>query len=123
MHGRRVPKDVWRDSAGGGALVRKPRGMPPDEFVDAESRERLAPRGTEDRSLRHGRFTRKQSQQTGRLIPKGARAPLVALPMQPGSRATIEIDVFDAEVGRFLHSRAGVVQKEEERAISHGVSP
>jgi hypothetical protein len=53
LSGKRV---VGPDPAGGRALVLKTRGMTPDELVDAEPRERLAHRGTEDRSLRRRRF-------------------------------------------------------------------
>ena len=56
------------------------------------------------------------------LRPERADPPFVALAVQAHPRLRPQVEMLDAQVGDLLHAGAGVVEQEEEGAITQGVS-
>jgi len=52
------------------------------------------------------------------LIPQRTVAPLVSFPAQPHMGRTLKRKLRSSQVGDLLHSGAGVVKEQEQRAIA-----
>jgi hypothetical protein len=55
------------------------------------------------------------------LRPEGTRPPLVAFPVQPDAERD-EVEIADTEIGDFLDTCSGVVEKQQQEAIARHVT-
>jgi hypothetical protein len=90
-----------------------------DDFVNAESRQRLSlPRHEQGGGLISTHIGCELLQQISGFRPERTTSPFVALPVKAHAQWPIEINIFDSQVGHFLRSRAGVVKHHEESPIA-----
>jgi hypothetical protein len=61
-------------------------------------------------------------QEFGRLLPEWTDAPFIAFSVQAYPRLRPEFQVFDLEIRQFLHPAAGVVQHQQECAVTKGAA-
>ena len=102
---------------GGAALA----GMPAHDFVDPEAGERSTRARDENRGLRPIAHRRHEfTEQRRALLPQRADTPFVAFPMQVDTRFRTEVEIADTQLGDLLHPSAGVVEKQQQRAIAQG---
>ena len=87
------------------------------DSVDAHARERSLPEGREDWCTRGRAAVEERAEEPNCLAPEGAGPPLVPFAVQPDA-GSLEIKVADAQVCGLLGSCTGVVEEEDEGAIS-----
>ncbi len=125
VDGRRVAEDM-RAGPTARALIIEVPGVAADDLVEAEASQRVTSRGSEHRCLgpvRRVRRVEELGQERCGLAPQGARAPLVALSMEPDQGSLAELEVPHPQVSALLHPGPGVVQEQEQGTVSEGESP
>ena len=100
---RGVAENMWRDAPAplirsGGRQV---GGVPPDDFVNAETRQRLSlPRHEQGGGLISTHIGCELLQQISSFRPERTTSPLIALPVKAYAQWPVEINIFDSQVGR-----------------------
>src|SRR6266540_7115824 len=122
---RGVAEDVRARPASRAAIIEVP-GVAADDLVDAEASKRVTGRRSEHRRLgplRRVRRVKQLGQERCGLAPQRAGAPLVALSVETDESRLAELKVPDPQVSDLLHPRPGVVEEQEQGAVSQGESP
>ena len=98
--------------------------VPPYDFIDPESRERLVTSCAKDRAGGRGLALCNQLlKMLDGLAPQGAEAPFIALAVQTHFTGPLEIQVFDAKIDDFLSAGPGVIQEQNESPVTQGKWP
>ena len=123
VDGGRMTKDMRADVAAGriGTLGPKMVCVATDDLVDTKTREGSGAVGDEEGPVGRGRrasLAQEPHEEVDRLRPERTHTPLVALAMQTYARLRAEVHVLDTQVGDLLYTGPGVVEQQEERAIS-----
>jgi transposase len=119
-----MPEEVRADAPWAVARAIEKSGMPTDDLVDAEARERNSGPRTEDRAVRLAWLTRllKENAQLGSgFRPEGTRPPLIPFPVQLNTGLGAEVEVTHPQVCGLLNPGAGIVEKEDQGAIALGM--
>src|SRR5690606_35587811 len=102
VNGSRVPEEMRRDASRLRTASVPGSGVPPDDLVDPEARQRLVPSRTEHRPLRRcAALGEEPLKVPRRLIPERTETPLVTLAVQPGLGRRLELEMLDAKIGDF----------------------
>jgi len=120
----RVAKDMRTDVPPLAARTKLLR-VTTDELVHPEPRKRDRETRGEDRMVWWQRRRRVRAQTVellSRLGPEWARPPLVALAMEANAGGRLQIEIPPSEIHGLLHAGAGVIEEQEERAVTPGVA-